>query len=190
MYGGSIGYGQLASEELYYLDLKAGEEEACWTALNTSGKSPGKRYGHTLCCISPNIIVFGGNTGSAPSNEVYIINLINETVNGFIWSKLDLPLNMSPSPRVYHAASVCLHGHASGMMILFGGRDQQDQALNDTWGLRRHRDGSWDWTKAPVQSSIVPKERYNVSGILFINFYITAFNSLFKYLNDSFWRKR
>jgi protein phosphatase len=151
---------------LFYLDLKNGDEDASWTSLNTSGKSPGKRYGHTLCCIFPNIILFGGNTGSAPSNDVYIINLNQEINNYFIWSKLELNSVQLPTPRVYHAASVCSKGNASGMMILFGGRDQQDHALNDTWGLRKHRDGTWDWTKAPVQSSVVPKKRYNV--ILFI----------------------
>lgn len=145
------------------MDLKSGDKEASWTALSTSGKSPGKRYGHTLCCIFPNIIVFGGNTGSAPSNDVFLINLNNETNNSFVWQKLEIQNNQIPSPRVYHAASVCTKGHASGMMILFGGRDGQEQALNDTWGLRRHRDGNWDWTKAPMQTNVVPKERYNVN---------------------------
>lgn len=155
--------GQLASDELYYLDLNKGDDDANWTALSTTGTGPGQRYGHTLCCIYPHIIVFGGNTGSAPSNEVYIINIKNESNNIFVWQKLDIPSNNSPIARVYHAASVCTKGHASGMMIIFGGRNQQDLALNDTWGLRRHRNGVWDWTKAPVQTNIVPKERYNVS---------------------------
>ena len=75
MYGGSIGYGALAGEELFYLDMKGGETEASWTVLSTSGKGPGKRYGHTLCSILHNVILFGGNTGQDPSNEVFIINL-------------------------------------------------------------------------------------------------------------------
>lgn len=76
--------------------------------------------------------------------------------------KKDSPI---PTPRVYHAAGVCTKGNASGMMIVFGGRDQNDQALNDTWGLRKHRDETWDWTKAPIQSNLAPKERYNVRFI-------------------------
>lgn len=71
------------------------------------------------------------------------------------------------------------------MMILFGGRDALDNALNDTWGLRRHRDGSWDWTKAPSQSQAIPKERYNVR-----KFVILALNSFSEHFNDSHWRKR
>ena len=164
MYGGSTGNGSLAGEELYYFDLKNGEEEATWTILNTTGKGPGKRYGHTLCCIYPYVILFGGNTGSSPSNDVYIISLGSSNTTSFQWNKLELLKDTpSPSPRVYHAASVCTKGNASGMMILFGGRDGADHALNDTWGLRKHRDGSWDWTKAPIQSQVIPKERFNHS---------------------------
>ena len=76
----------MAGDELYYFDLKNGENEASWAALTTSGKSPGKRYGHTLCCVHPNIILFGGNTGSSPSNDVYIISLSSKHNNSFTWN--------------------------------------------------------------------------------------------------------
>jgi len=47
---------------------------------------------------------------------------------------------------------MCQYGNASGMMILFGGRGIDNNSFNDTWGLRRHRDGSWDWVKAPYKN--------------------------------------
>lgn len=46
-------------------------------------------------------------------------------------------------------------------MVVFGGRkeskkdpnssqrDNNALALNDVWGLRKHRDGSWDWVTPP-----------------------------------------
>jgi len=37
------------------------------------------------------------------------------------------------------------------MVVVFGGRSNDSNALNDTWGLRRHRDGRWDWVKAPYK---------------------------------------
>lgn len=49
------------------------------------------------------------------------------------------------------------------MMVTFGGRASDSTALNDTWGLRRHRDGRWDWVKAPYRnqsSQEMPKSRY------------------------------
>ena len=39
------------------------------------------------------------------------------------------------------------------MMVIFGGRTNGQTALNDTWGLRRHRDATWEWVKAPCKSN-------------------------------------
>lgn len=169
--------GTLASEELFFLDLKQGDSSAAWTFLSTSGKSPGKRYGHSLCSVMHNVILFGGNTGNSPSNDVFILNLSIDNNSTYTWQKLELSSESSPSPRVYHSACICTKGNATGMMIVFGGRNSQDLALNDTWGLRRHRDGTWDWTKAPTNNNSLPKERYNVSKFLL------AFHSIFEYIN-------
>lgn len=51
-------------------------------------------------------------------------------------------------------------------MIIFGGRDGNENALNDTWGLRRHRNGQWDWVMAPYKTKNegdLPQKRYNVT---------------------------
>ena len=38
--------------------------------------------------------------------------------------------------------------------------------MKDTWGLRRHRDGRWDWIKAPYKSnSEEPLARYQHSTV-------------------------
>jgi protein phosphatase len=37
------------------------------------------------------------------------------------------------------------------MIVIFGGRAGDTAALNDTWGLRRHRNGLWDWVRAPYK---------------------------------------
>ena len=52
------------------------------------------------------------------------------------------------------------------MMVIFGGRTGDQGALKDTWGLRRHRDGRWDWIKAPYKSNGEdPLARYQHSTI-------------------------
>ncbi len=170
VYGGSTGSknnflynldGLLAGDELYLFDHKVKDEEAnwsTWSIIPTTGKSPGKRYGHTLSFMKPYIVLFGGNTGSQPANDTWILNLEKSP---FTWEKLDLPENSIPSPRLYHAAGLCSKGNAQGMMIIFGGRDSTEIALNDTWGLRRHRKGNWDWVSAPYKTE-GPKNRYNV----------------------------
>jgi hypothetical protein len=108
--------------------------------------------------MKPYIIVFGGNTGQTPANDVWTITLDKNLLS---WTKLELPDNAGPSARLYHACDICLKGNAQGMMIIFGGRDASENALNDTWGLRRHRNGSWSWLAAPYKVGD-PKPRYNV----------------------------
>ena len=68
------------------------------------------------------------------------------------------------------------------MIVIFGGRSNDQSALNDTWGilkitsnrikyiynigLRRHRDGRWDWVKAPYKmDKDEPIARYQHSSI-------------------------
>ena len=129
-----------------------------------------------MCYMKPYIVVFGGNTVSQPTNEVWIIPLEKSP---FSWAKLELPEDTLPSPRLYHASGICTKGNAQGMMIVFGGRDQSENALNDTWGLRRHRDGRWDWVVAPYKGEITPKNRYNVKKINKIfNFLIASYGLL------------
>jgi hypothetical protein len=52
------------------------------------------------------------------------------------------------------------------MMVIFGGRTSDSSALNDTWGLRRHRDGRWDWVPAPYKTNTdTPTFRYQHSTL-------------------------
>lgn len=60
MYGGAAAARALASDDLFLLDLK--DNIGVWNTINVVGKTPGKRYGHTLSYSKPNLIVFGGNS--------------------------------------------------------------------------------------------------------------------------------
>ena len=129
------------------------------------GPTPGRRYGHAMTFCTPYLFVFGGNTGSDPVNDVWCLSVERAP---FTWTKI-VCLSESPPARVYHSAAQCVTGSAAGMMVIFGGRSADQSALNDTWGLRKHRDGSWDWVKAPYKpGSIVPLGRYQHSS-LFLN---------------------
>lgn len=70
-----------------------------------------------------------------------------------------------PATRVYHSAALCQTGSATGMMVCFGGRTADQSSLSDTWGLRRHRDGRWDWVKAPYKAGETPTPRYQHSTL-------------------------
>jgi len=148
IYGGATGGGSLASDDLFLLDLRNGENNASWMVVPVIGTTPGRRYGHTIVFSKPHLLVFGGNTGSETVNDVWCLNVEKSPFN---WNKVEVK-NEKPPARVYHSASICSTGSATGMMVIFGGRATDSSALSDTWGLRRHRDGRWDWVKAPYRS--------------------------------------
>jgi len=50
-YGGSIGNGQNATDDLWFLDIK-NQEEANWMQVPIEGHKPVPRYGHSMVLIS------------------------------------------------------------------------------------------------------------------------------------------
>ena len=95
-------------------------------------------------------------------NDIWCLNVERSP---FQWVKIDTA-SENPAARVYHSAALCSSGSATGMMVIFGGRKGDGTALNDTWGLRRHRDGRWDWVQAPYKQAVeAPLQRYQHSSI-------------------------
>lgn len=166
IYGGTTGSGGLASDNLYLLDFKNGEHQAKWIVLPVTGTTPGRRYGHTMVFFKPYLILFGGNNGNEDLNDVWILSAKN---HHFQWQKLEITGDVPPN-RIYHSAAVCNYGTANGMMLTFGGRGKEGNLLNDMWGLRRHKNGIWDWIKAPYKEN--PKERVQHSSIFCGKFFI------------------
>jgi protein phosphatase len=157
IYGGATGSGGLASDDLFLLDLKDGV--GIWNIINLNNRTPGKRYGHTLSFSKPFLVVYGGNIGEKTVNDCWILNIETQPL---IWTEVRCQGEM-PCPRVYHSAALCTAGSASGMIVVFGGRSAENNPLNDSWGLRRHRKGHWDWVRAPEKSN--PTARYQHSGL-------------------------
>ena len=116
----------------------------------------------------PFIAVFGGNLSNKITNDIWIINIDDPK---FEWKKLE-PTSDIPPPRMYHTAAVCKYGGAAGMIVIFGGRSDGSSALNDTWGLRKHRNGTWDWVNAPYRNSVVPLKRFQHTMAFYNNLMI------------------
>jgi protein phosphatase len=53
VYGGASGGGSLASDDLYLLDMRNGEEVAQWMIVPVVGATPGRRYGHSIIFLKP-----------------------------------------------------------------------------------------------------------------------------------------
>ncbi len=175
IYGGATLNGILAPDELYVLDLNNEENNSKWIKLKNSFEniSPGKRYGHSMVFYAPYVIIFGGNLGNQLSNDVYISQIEENNIlkNEINWHLLKT-IGPTPSPRMYHSCALCKYGGASNMIILFGGRTENNVPLNDCWGLRKHRNGNWDWVKAPYAKGYEPHKRFQHTVNFYFNFLI------------------
>ena len=166
IYGGSTKNGGLAEDEIWLLYLNEGTEgEGEWKKYQVSnGQSPGPRYGHSLNFIKPYFVLFGGNFNPSLSNDVWIVN-INEKIGE--WKKIMFQNDVGPSPRLYHTSQICTYGKYAGKLIIFGGRDSNENPLNDIWILDLDEKGIWTWSRAFVKNSDELIPRYNHSMIFY-----------------------
>ena len=136
IYGGSIKSGGLAEDCFYIFSLNSDDEnEGEWTKIKTEGPTPGERYGHSLNFLNPYFVLFGGNCNPNLSNDIWIININNNT--NYHWIKIDYinDKNNIPVERLYHSSEVCKYGKSKNKLIIFGGRDSKNNPLNDLWAL-------------------------------------------------------
>ncbi len=141
IYGGSIKSGGLAEDSLYIFTLNIdNEDEGEWTNIKTNGPTPGERYGHSLSYLDPYFILFGGNCNPNLSNDIWIINVSdndNDTDTDYQWIKIDYinDKDKIPVERLYHSSEVCNFGKYKNKLVIFGGRDSNNNPLNDLWVL-------------------------------------------------------
>ncbi len=165
IHGGSVGGQQLAEDELWLFELKKDNEEyGSWKKINYHSRGPGKRYGHTINYMKPYFILFGGSCYTQLLNDLWIIDIKSPQIN---WIQIDYKNNVAPSPRLYQTCGFCDKGEEKGMMLLFGGRDSNENPLNDIWGLSHNKDNSWSWTRAPITDNELLKPRYNHSIVFY-----------------------
>lgn len=168
-YGGSIGNGQYAQDDLWFLDIK-NSEDVSWMKVPIDGPTPGPRYGHSMVYIMPYLILFGGSNGgnSQPKNEIMNdIWVFGTDETPFRWIKVTTK-NGSPSARLYHSA--CIYDKSNGNgegMILFGGRDSQNCSLKDLLILRKDK-MEYEWTNLPSNNGeVTPIARHQQSSTTF-----------------------
>ena len=157
IFGGAHSHGNLVDNELYLLKLGNNESLAKWVKVPVENAKPTSRYGHAMVFFKPYILVIGGNIGNEPCNEVWALSIDKSP---FFWNKLEFK-DPEPAPRVYHTSCIWRSTNKVDMVLMFGGRNAKNVALNDMWGLRRHKNSVWDWVKAPIKNEqYVPMERY------------------------------
>ena len=174
IFGGTYLAGTLAPDDLYVLEVSTEKNRSIWYKVPNKGPGPGKRYGHVIIYYEPYLLIFGGNLGKGLTNKVVFTTLNEDDLTKPIkWEELKVLDNSPiPSPRIYHASAICKYGGALNMIITYGGRDEKGNPLNDCWGLRKHRNNTWDWVLAPYEDGYEPHKRYQHTITFFYNFLI------------------
>ena len=113
--------------------------------LKFDANKPPKRYGHNMVYSKPYLIIFGGTSEDNKClNDVWIINIDEYKDKKIEWTEIKFDGKV-PSPRTYSSCSIVKSGRAKGMILFFGGRGGRREIFNDLWGLRKHRNGNWEW---------------------------------------------
>lgn len=171
IFGGAHSHGQLVDNELYL--LKVNDYTCKFIKVPIESGKPPSRYGHSMVFTRPFILIIGGNMQNEPTDEVWSLSI---DTSPFHWSKIKFDKG-GPCPRVYHSTALWQSSNKGDMVLLFGGRTQQNQALNDLWGLRKHNDGSWDWNLAPnkvFSGHNYPTERYQHTMVCIKNMMVVV----------------
>jgi protein phosphatase len=184
---------------LYKLEIENSKLKSKWKKINCSALRPSRRYGHTMYFVNNQLFVFGGITKEKNRilNDLWILNLENKiqkviknipkiikitdefnlTINEnrehiFEWKQIQFFEKPMPSPRMYHSSGICKSGRAKGMIMFFGGRGENGNPLNDLWGLRKHKDGEWEWVAAPYSKKQIPLKRYQHCAVFYSNYMV------------------
>ena len=173
-YGGSIGNGQYATDDLWFLDIK-NQEEANWMQVPIEGQTPGPRYGHSMVYIYPNLILFGGSSNAGQNKKNIIMKdvwIFPTDKTPFNWIRLDTEGNSILTARLYHTACVYqkLNGESEAL-VLFGGRDSQNVSLKDLCLLVRQKENNkefYQWLYInPKNNDPQPISRHQHSATMF-----------------------
>ncbi len=170
-YGGSIGNGQYAKDDLWFLDIK-NQEEVSWMQVPIEGATPGPRYGHSMVYIFPNLILFGGSSNSGPNRKNVILKdvwLFPTDKTPFNWIKVETESSSLLTARLYHTCCVYQKINGEGDdLVLFGGRDAQNVSLKDLSLLEKQKDNFYKWKYiSPKNNDPAPISRHQHSATMF-----------------------
>ena len=175
IFGGAQGQGKLVPDDLFILETKTNLNDWTWHKIINKGKGPGKRYGHTILYYKPYLLIIGGLlSDNKCAKEIYFAYINeNNIFNSIYWELLKINDNfLIPCPRMYHACSFYKYGDFKNTIIIYGGRDVNNNSLNDIWLLRRYSDKSWYWEKISYKNKYNPYKRFYHTIELFYNYLI------------------
>jgi N-acetylneuraminic acid mutarotase len=123
-----------------------------WTQLSVSGATPGQRYGHSMVTLGDVIVLFG-NVGGPTDTW---------TFDGTTWTQAATVGPTGDPDGLFEARGFQTMAALNGKLYLFGGEQDANHILNDTW--------SWDgvsWTQ--LDFSTPPPPRFHAGMTTFRN---------------------
>eukprot|EP01090_Pellita_catalonica_P022268 TRINITY_DN8591_c0_g1_i1.p1 TRINITY_DN8591_c0_g1~~TRINITY_DN8591_c0_g1_i1.p1 ORF type:complete len:794 (-),score=120.77 TRINITY_DN8591_c0_g1_i1:26-2407(-) len=120
-----------------------------WSTVNTAGKVPSSRWGHSAVVISGDMYIFGGCSGTTNSAELYKYTFASRT-----WTIIELP--SCPTPRYFHGCTV-----SNRSIYIFGGKNIHDSCFKDLHAYNCEGRGCDAGNSATNSSSIAhaPRDR-------------------------------
>ena len=111
----------------YSLDMNSFK----WTKIEASGDAPAPRDDHSICVDGSKMFVFGGFVAGARTNDLHMFDLDANTWTRLYdhrdWDEIEPPSDF-PVPRSGQAV-----GAKNGAVVVFGGRNNFNDMLGDTW---------------------------------------------------------
>ena len=109
-----------------------------WHHPEVTGTPPLPRTGHVAVCLDgARVLIHGGWDYAAEEDEGYDFRddvAILDT-STWTWSRPAVS-GAAPSPRVGHSMVALPTAEGGAGLFLFGGRDEEDEALDDLYVLR------------------------------------------------------
>lgn len=104
---------------------------------------------HSTILVGDNMVVFGGFAFGQRSNEIFKYNITQNT-----WSKMMPATDVAPCPRAGHSAVNFVDGAHGDSMIIFGGKDDENNKLNDVW---KFSFATREWKELSCDGSPMPR---------------------------------
>jgi hypothetical protein len=123
-----------------------------WTQLTTTGSTPGGRFGHSMATLGAKIVLFGNVAGPTDT----------WTFDGTSWTQAAVDGPTGEDGGLSDSRGFQTMATLGGKVILFGGEQDANHILDDTW--------AWDgtaWTELTVANP--PPARFHAAMATFQN---------------------
>ena len=144
LFGGVVGAGALADDNVYQIEVNLTLEIAKSTCLPVTGRRPCSRYAHSLTTFASKVFLYGGIASTETLSDLWLFEQDH-------WSEIQVT-GTSPSPRCYHSACSYTNHLGRDFLIIFGGRDKDQKSVGDLWTLTSISENRWKWVWVTTQT--------------------------------------